>query len=237
MSRIVVAAFLILFAAKAAYAGNATVINDGASFLEGPVVVDGKLLYAEYGAHRVTQWDGKTNTTLWSQDGCGPSAIVPMGSNFAITCYDSGQLVVISADGTTKASFDADAAGGAHVEAARARLERRGTTGAEGARVRARGNERGHQRGEQQCAAARRVRERRRAGARVPAFGGVVVVGGRVGKERDHVCACARAGRRARDERELLHATQQLPHNTVRGPSTSSRAPPGTSSQTWRTGL
>jgi len=115
MSRIVVAAFLILFAAKAAYAGNATVINDGASFPEGPVVVDGKLLYAEYGAHRVTQWDGKTNTTLWSQDGCGPSAIVPMGSNFAITCYDSGQLVVISADGTTKASFDADAAGGALV--------------------------------------------------------------------------------------------------------------------------
>jgi sugar lactone lactonase YvrE len=111
MARYKVAGILILLAANAVYAADATIINAGATFPEGPVVVDGKLLFAEYGAHRVTQWDGKTNATLWSQDDCGPSAVVPMGPDFAITCYDSGQLVVISADGTTKASFNADAAG------------------------------------------------------------------------------------------------------------------------------
>ena len=60
-------------------------------------------------------WDGKTNTQMWKQDGCGPSAIVPMGADFVITCYDSGQLVVISKDGKTLKSHDKDAAGGALV--------------------------------------------------------------------------------------------------------------------------
>ncbi len=37
--------------------------------------------------------------SIWKQDGCGPSAVVPLGADFGITCYDSGQIVVISADG------------------------------------------------------------------------------------------------------------------------------------------
>ena len=56
-------------------------------------------------------WDGTTNTQIWKQDGCGPSAVVPLGADFGITCYDSGQLVVISADGKTLKSHDADASG------------------------------------------------------------------------------------------------------------------------------
>ena len=87
------------------------VVNTRALFPEGPVMQDGKLIYAEYSGNDVQVWDGSTNAVLWRQDGCGPSAVVPMGANFGITCYDSGQLVVISADGKTVASYDKDAAG------------------------------------------------------------------------------------------------------------------------------
>ena len=97
--------------ANAAPAQDVAVINPRALFPEGPVMQDGKLYYAEYAANVVQVWDGTTNAVLWQQDGCGPSAVVPMGANFAVTCYDSGQLVVIGADGKTVASHDKDAAG------------------------------------------------------------------------------------------------------------------------------
>lgn len=74
---------------------------------------DGKLLYAEYAGQTVTMWDGKTNAQIWKQDGCGPSAIVPMGESFGITCYDAGQLVIISKDGKALKSYSQDDAGGA----------------------------------------------------------------------------------------------------------------------------
>jgi sugar lactone lactonase YvrE len=98
--------------AMAGAAGAAeTVINGHALFPEGPVMSGGKLLYVEYAGHTVTVWDGKTNTVMWKQDGCGPSAVVPMGKDFGVTCYDSGQLVVISAEGKTLKSYDKDDAG------------------------------------------------------------------------------------------------------------------------------
>ncbi len=103
----------VLALSSAAQADDAQVINPKALFPEGPVMAAGKLLYVEYAGQVVTVWDGKTNTQLWKQDGCGPSAIVPLGGNFGITCYDSGQLVVISADGKTLKSYDRDAAGAA----------------------------------------------------------------------------------------------------------------------------
>src|SRR5689334_15485244 len=87
------------------------VINPRALFPEGPVLSNGKLLYVEYAGQTVDAWDGSSNTQIWKQDGCGPSAVVPMGQNFGITCYDSGQLVVIAADGKTLRSYDADEGG------------------------------------------------------------------------------------------------------------------------------
>lgn len=95
-------------------AADPVVITKEAGFPEGPTVLaDGTLLFTEYGSHKVTRWDGKALSVFWNQDGCGPSAVVPMGDDYAVTCYDSGQMVVISADGKTKATYDKDAAGGA----------------------------------------------------------------------------------------------------------------------------
>lgn len=110
MNRLVAAVALVLLVSPA-LAEEPKVLNPKALFPEGPVMANGALLYAEYAGHVVTRWDGKENTTLWKQDGCGPSAVVPLAAGFGITCYDSGQLVVISADGKTIKSYDADAAG------------------------------------------------------------------------------------------------------------------------------
>lgn len=113
-------AALALLCAMAALTGNVAraadplVIAADPGFPEGPTVLaDGTLLFAEYGTHKVTRWDGKALATFWSQDGCGPSAVVPMGAEFAVTCYDSGQMVVVTAAGETRATYDRDSAGGA----------------------------------------------------------------------------------------------------------------------------
>ena len=108
---LIIAAWMSLATAGVSSAAE-TVINGRALFPEGPVISEGKLLYVEYAGHTVVVWDGKANTVLWKQDGCGPSAVVPMGKDFGITCYDSGQLVTISADGKTLKSYDKDEAGG-----------------------------------------------------------------------------------------------------------------------------
>jgi sugar lactone lactonase YvrE len=107
----IAAAVLTVIAVPSAEAADPTVINPKAFFPEGPVMSGGKLFYAEYAGQTVDVWDGATNTQIWKQDGCGPSAVVPLGADFGVTCYDSGQLVVISADGKTLKSYDADASG------------------------------------------------------------------------------------------------------------------------------
>ncbi len=96
-------------------AAEPAVIAEGVAFPEGPVVVDGALLFAEYGAHKVSRWEDGTLSVFWEDDGCGPSAVVPMAGGYAVTCYDSGEMVVISEAGETVARHAADADGGALV--------------------------------------------------------------------------------------------------------------------------
>ena len=112
IKHLILPALLALAAGTAALADDVTVINPRALFPEGPVMSGGKLLYVEYAGHTVLSWDGKTNTQLWKQDGCGPSAVVPMGKNFGVTCYDSAQIVVISPEGKTLHTYDQDTSGG-----------------------------------------------------------------------------------------------------------------------------
>ena len=108
---------LILFLALTltaitASADTPLVINANASLPEGPVIRDGNLLYVEFGADKVDRWDGKSNTTFWRQAGCGPTAIVPFGKGYAVSCYQTRQIVQISAQGKTLAAFAKDDAGG-----------------------------------------------------------------------------------------------------------------------------
>ncbi|HTN95387.1 MAG TPA: SMP-30/gluconolactonase/LRE family protein, partial [Nordella sp.] len=94
-----------------AHAQEVSVINPRALFPEGPTLTDGKLYYTEYAGHTVMRWDGEKNTQVWKLEGCGPSAVIPMGENFAVTCYDSGKLAVVTKDGKDVASYDKDDAG------------------------------------------------------------------------------------------------------------------------------
>jgi gluconolactonase len=86
--------------APPANAADVRVLNDDAHFAEGPIWHKGKLYYVEYDRNSVTTWDGARNSIFWSKPGCGPSAVIPTSSGeFLVTCYDSGTLGHISADG------------------------------------------------------------------------------------------------------------------------------------------
>lgn len=105
--------FLTLTLATApAMSDSPLVINANASLPEGPLVRDGNLLYVEFGADTVDRWDGKTTTVFWRQPGCGPTAIVPFGKGYVISCYQTRQIVQVSAQGKTLAAFAKDDGGG-----------------------------------------------------------------------------------------------------------------------------
>lgn len=81
-------------------ADDVRVLNDDAHFAEGPVWYHGKLYYVEYDRNAVMTWDGVKNAVFWSKPGCGPSAVIPTArGEFLTTCYDSGTIGRISADG------------------------------------------------------------------------------------------------------------------------------------------
>ena len=85
------------------------VINPDAHFAEGPIWSHGKLYYVEYDRNTVTVWDGAKNSVFWSKPGCGPSAvIVTAQGEFLVTCYDSGSIGRISADGKDLPAYTHD---------------------------------------------------------------------------------------------------------------------------------
>ncbi len=92
-----------------AHAGDIQVLNADVHFPEGPVWYHGKLYYVEYDRHSVTTWDGQKNTIFWSQQGCGPSAVIATAhGEFLTTCYDNGTIGRISADGKTLPPYTHD---------------------------------------------------------------------------------------------------------------------------------
>jgi hypothetical protein len=106
-----VALGLVALSPRLARAGEPTVIDTATFFPEGPVVVEGKSCGAQYAGNVVTVRDGSTSTDIWKAEGCGPSAVVPTGDDFAIACHDSGRVGVIGRDGSTPTSHDKDADG------------------------------------------------------------------------------------------------------------------------------
>lgn len=96
-------------AAPYARASDVTILNNDAHFPEGPIWYQGKLYYVEYDRNSVTTWDGAKNRIFWSKPGCGPSAVIPTASGeFLTTCYDSGTIGHIAADGTDLPPYSHD---------------------------------------------------------------------------------------------------------------------------------
>jgi gluconolactonase len=95
--------------ASYAAADGVKILNADAHFAEGPVWYHGKLYYVEYDRNSVTTWDGSKNTIFWSKKGCGPSAVIATArGEFLVTCYDSGTIGRISADGKDLPAYTHD---------------------------------------------------------------------------------------------------------------------------------
>ena len=89
-----------------------SVLNPDAHFPEGPIWHDGKLYYVEYDRNTVTVWDGKSNQVFATLKGCGPSAVIrTLRGEYLTTCYDSGTIGRIAADGKLLPAWDHDKAG------------------------------------------------------------------------------------------------------------------------------
>jgi gluconolactonase len=85
------------------------VLNDDASYPEGPIWNGGKLYYVEYGRNAVTVWDGRTNKRFWSQAGCGQSAVITtIRGDFLATCFDNGTIGRFDARGRTLPAYTHD---------------------------------------------------------------------------------------------------------------------------------
>jgi gluconolactonase len=85
------------------------VLNDDASWPEGPVWHDAKLYYVEYGRNAVMAWDGVKNELVWSQPGCGQSAVIATAhGDFLTTCYDNGTIGRFDASGHTLPPYTED---------------------------------------------------------------------------------------------------------------------------------
>ena len=88
------------------------VLNADAYYPEGPVWYRGKLYYVEYGRNAVMVWDGKKNLVFSAEKGCGQSAVVPTArGEFLTTCYDSGTIGRIAADGKSLPPYTHDREG------------------------------------------------------------------------------------------------------------------------------
>jgi sugar lactone lactonase YvrE len=85
-----------------------TVIAAQVGFPEGPYMLGNTLLFAEYGSNRVSAWDGTALSVLWEKDGCGPSAVAPLGDDLVVTCYDNATVARISRSGADIATYSTD---------------------------------------------------------------------------------------------------------------------------------
>ena len=66
---------LVSLAARAQSVGELSPITT-ASYPEGPVWFEGRLLYVEYPSGGVKSWDGAQRTTFWNNTGCGASGLI-----------------------------------------------------------------------------------------------------------------------------------------------------------------
>ncbi|MEX0851845.1 MAG: SMP-30/gluconolactonase/LRE family protein [Bauldia sp.] len=105
------AAGLATAAVAPGLAGELAVVNPRSQYPEGPMVVEGALIYAEMGSDQVMRWNGEANRPLWSRPGCGPTSVARAGDDLLVFCHREGKLVRISAAGATLQVIDRDSEG------------------------------------------------------------------------------------------------------------------------------
>jgi len=110
------AAMLAAAVAVAEFARPATtppmrVVAADAGYPEGALWHDGALYWAEMTEDRVMHWDGANAAVFWTREDCGPTAIAPTQSGFAVACHLADMVVRLDADGAMRETVPADADG------------------------------------------------------------------------------------------------------------------------------
>lgn len=118
----IVAVALALGSVNAAYGQSATgggpvvppavdVVATGLRFPEGPVFDGNTLYFTDYGSSDVLRLvDGRTER-VWHREGCGANGLAVLRGRLFVACYDSGNVIEITADGKTLTTIDHDDAG------------------------------------------------------------------------------------------------------------------------------
>ena len=107
-SRAVLALILAPSLGLAAQAERTT-LNADSSYLEGPVVADGILYYAEMANDRVMRWDGRSNSVVWTGEGCSPTSVSRAGEGkLNVLCHSQEAVIRISTAGETLKVIDRD---------------------------------------------------------------------------------------------------------------------------------
>ena len=100
------AAWALGFLCSGAIAGP-SVIAKG-DYPEGLLWHQGRMLFAEMGADRISILEGTAKRTFWTDAGCGPTSIAPFGpESYLVNCHLGRQVVQVSAAGVTGRRFRA----------------------------------------------------------------------------------------------------------------------------------
>ncbi|MET0182646.1 MAG: SMP-30/gluconolactonase/LRE family protein [Caulobacterales bacterium] len=102
MLRLILTLAMTLCVCAAAPTNRARVIDNHASYPEGPLWRDGKLYVAEMGADRVSVFENGRKRTFFHRSGCGPTALAPYGDGFLVLCHIEGAVVAVGAGGQAR---------------------------------------------------------------------------------------------------------------------------------------
>jgi sugar lactone lactonase YvrE len=114
MRNVGLAVFLLmaLLGGAGAQAAASDLRLTGVRYPEGPLWLDGQLLFAEMSGDRVALWDGVKVSSWWRARGCGPTAIAPYRQGeFIILCHLGGYLVHVDRSANRMARFKKDESG------------------------------------------------------------------------------------------------------------------------------
>lgn len=104
--------FLVLCLFSGACCAGVEVIDSRASYPEGPLWDQGRLLYVEYAANNIKSWNGRQATVFWHKDKCGNNALIHFrGDHILVACYDGNYLVELDAQGKELRTITQDSAG------------------------------------------------------------------------------------------------------------------------------
>jgi|SRR5271163_4308531 len=106
--RAILIAAMLISAARA----DIVVIDAMPAYPEGPLWMDGKLLYVEYAGPGIKMWDGGRAGIYWRGEHCGASGLIAFRRNhLLVACYDANTLVELDETGTAIRTIDKDIAG------------------------------------------------------------------------------------------------------------------------------